>query len=530
MKYIMICFFCFATVSFSALAQQTPKTFQNPILSGFNPDPSICRVGDDYYLVTSSFTWFPGIPIYHSKDLVNWELIGHGVTRPEQVSFDGVKDEKGIWAVTMRYHSGLFYLITTCSNCGGNFYITATNPAGEWSNPMWLKDAPGIDPSLFWDKNDVCYYTGNTWGFKKSWPGQCAVWTQQLDLEQQKLVGDRKTLAYGHANNATYAEGPHIYNIDNKYVLLMSEGGSSFNHAITSHHSSTVMGDYIADKINPVLSHRQFGKNYPLQTIGHGDLVQTQKGDWWAVVLGTRDVKDNVRLTRETFLCKVNMENGSPIFNPGHGKVLMEQERPLLPWSPIKPDSTKDEFNTNKLSIKWHTINTPNSTFYKIKKEKLELYLLPTVADSLNHASILVKRIKDFKYATTAKMTFTAKNKFEQAGLILHRTNNSYYALLKEKNSIVLIKKFGKEKQEIASLPYDKKEVYLKVNADRLSLQFSIGSSLDEMTEIGGSQDLKVLAEGNGNRFNGPGIGVYATSNHKKSTNKAVFDWFEYKP
>lgn len=160
-KRLFVCIWLLATV-WLVRAQ----TFQNPVLPGFNPDPSICRVNDDYYMVTSSFTWYPGIPIYHSKDLVNWEIAGHGISRPDMIDMNGLNDNDGIWAVTIRFHEGLFYLITTGSKCGGNFYITATDPKGPWSDPVWLKDAPGIDPSLFWDDNGKCYYTGNTWDFK----------------------------------------------------------------------------------------------------------------------------------------------------------------------------------------------------------------------------------------------------------------------------------------------------------------------------------------------------------------------------
>ena len=206
MRLIYVLFFI--SMSFTLKGQEIPKYYDNPVLSGFNPDPSICRVNDDYYMVTSSFTWYPGIPIYHSKDLVNWEVIGHAIDRPDMIDMNGLNDNDGIWAVTIRYHNGIFYLITTAHKNGEHFYITATDPKEPWSAPVWLKDTAGIDPSLFWDDDGRCYYTGNFWDFKKSWPAQCAVWMQELDLSQGKLVGERKILTYGHANNATYAEGP----------------------------------------------------------------------------------------------------------------------------------------------------------------------------------------------------------------------------------------------------------------------------------------------------------------------------------
>ncbi len=517
-------------LSISLMGQKTPKIFKNPILPGFNPDPSICRAGDDYYLVTSSFTWFPGIPIYHSKDLVNWELIGHGITRPDQINFNKIKDEKGIWAVTIRYHDGVFYLITTCSDCGGNFYITAKDPAGEWTDPVWIKDAEGIDPSLFWDDDGTCYYTGNTWGFKSSWPSQCAIWIQKMDFQQQKLVGKRKILSYGHANNAAYGEGPHIYKIVSRYLLLMSEGGSGYNHAVTSHQSSTLSGPYIADRINPVLTHRHLGSSYPVQTVGHADLVQTQYGDWWAVVLGTRKIDGQVELTRETFLSKVDFQDGTPIFNPGAGKVLLEQECPSLPWCPVKTEPNRDEFDGGSLAIKWYTTRTPLKQFYNLKKGCLTLKLLPETVDSLVHTSMLIQRIKDHKYSTMTKLSFQTNKENEQAGIIMYRNTNSYYMLLKEKDRLALIKKFKGEKIVVAVVPYKNQEVYLGVKVGNLDLQFSYGASLDNITAFAKVQELDVLGEGNGNKFNGPGIGMYATSNGKITKNTASFDWFEYIP
>jgi len=509
-------------------AQEAPKNFQNPILSGFNPDPSICRVGEDYYMVTSSFCWYPGIPIYHSKDLVNWKLIGHGITRPEQLNLNNLKDKNGIWAVTIRHHNGLFYLITSCSDCGGNFYITAKDPASTWSDPVWLKDATGIDPSLIWDDNK-CYYTGNSWDFKKSWPGQCAIWAQELDLKQQKLVGERKILTYGHANNAGYAEGPHLYRMNGKYLLMASEGGTDLFHCITAHHGSSILETFKADKINPVLSHRQLGKEYPIQAVGHADLVQTQNGDWWAVVLGKRLVEGQVPLSRETFLCKVDFEDGVPIFNSGYGKVLLEQQRPNLPWTPVKKEAFRDEFNSDSLSLKWHTIRTPKEQWYNVRKGFLTLRLRPQFADSLVNSSMLIQRTAHFQFSASTKLNFKTSKENEQAGLIIYRTNETYFMLMKEKARIVLIRKFNGKKEIIAEAPYTKPEVYFNVKADKLDLQFSFGENLDDLNNIGDLQNLIVISESDINKFNGAGIGMYATSNGQATDSKALFDWFEYK-
>jgi len=512
-----------------ASAQKQPVDFHNPILTGFSPDPSICRVDSDYYMVNSSFVWFPGIPVYHSRDLVNWELIGHGITRPAQLNLNNVKDKDGIWAVTIRHHDGLFYLIGTASNCGGNFYLTAKDPAGPWSDPVWLKDAPGIDASLFWDDNGKCFYTGNRFDFEKAWPSQCAIWQQELDLKKQALTGECKILTYGYANNAASTEGPHVYKVDGKYLLLAAEGGTDYFHAISAHHSDSLFGPYTADKINPVLSHRQLGKKYPIQAVGHGDLVQTQNGDWWAVVLGKRVDEDGLSLTRETFLCKVQFENGTPIFNPGYGRVLMEQPRPDLPWSPVKVDPERDEFDGKGLGLKWHFIRVPKHNWYSLSGGVLKLPLLPEVADSLVSPGMVIQKLQEGKFEAATRVSFQTSRENEQAGLILYRNSNSYYMLLKGKSRLILIKKTDGKKEIVATVPYTRAEVCMKVVADRANVQFSFGQSTSKMTGIGSAQRLQIIAESTQNRFNGPGIGMYVSSNGKKSGNSASFEWFSYK-
>lgn len=518
------------TFSFSLKAQTIPNEFTNPVLSGFNPDPSICRVNDDYYMVTSSFTWYPGIPIYHSKDLVNWELVGHGINRPGMISLKKVNDNEGIWAVTIRYYDGLFYLITNCRKCGGNFYITAKNPKGPWSDPVWLKDAPGVDPSLFWDKDGKCYYTGNQWGgFKKSWPHQTAIWIQELDLHRKKLVGKRKILTYGYAGNAAYAEAPHIYKVNNKYVLIMAEGGTDYYHAVTAFKSDSLFGPYVADRVNPVLSHRQLGREYPIQAVGHADLVQTQKGEWYAVCLGKRMIEGQNPLSRETFLCQVKFENSTPIFNPGFGKVLLQQKRPDLPWAPIQDLNGKDDFDSENLALKWHFVKIPAKKFYKLEDGSLHLFLQPETVDSLTYADMILQKVKDLHYTAIAKLNFRTDKRNEAAGMILYRTANGYYSLMKNKQGIVLTKKYLGRKSVIKKMPYKKEEVYLKVEANGINVRFGFGATPDEITHIGGKQSLKVISDNKFNRFNGPGIGLYATGNGKQSKNKATYGWFEYK-
>ncbi len=277
------------------------------------------------------------------------------------------------------------------------------------------------------------------------------------------------------------------------------------------------------------MTHRHFGEGYPVQAIGHADLVQTQHGDWWAVVLGKRQVNGKIILSRETFLCKVSIENGTPIFNPGEGKVLMEQERPELPWTPVAPETFKYEFDSDRLALKWHAVRTPVDKFYALDEGRLILQLRPQIVDSLVNTSLLIQPTRDFKFSATTKLNFNTTKENEQAGLIIYRTNESYYMLVKEKGRVVLIKKFDGQKRTLASASYNKSEVFLNLEVDDLEMQFRFGESKESMVNIGEVQSLEILAENNINKFNGTGIGVYASSNGQKSQNKAVFDWFEYK-
>jgi len=519
----------FGAIALAAGGADT-DSFDNPVMPGFNPDPSICRVGDDYYMVTSSFTWFPGIPIYHSRDLVNWELIGHAIDRPDIIDMDGLNDNDGTWAATIRHHAGTFYLITTASKCGGNFYMTATNPRGPWSTPVWLNDAPGIDPSLFFDNDGRCYYTGNRWDFKKQWKGQCGVWIQEVDLAQGKLKGERKMIAYGHANNATYAEGPHLYKIGGRYMLLMAEGGSGANHAVTVFHSDSVFGPYAADMINPVLTHRHLGKNSTIWNVGHADIVQTVAGDCYAVALGNRMVGGMSTLGRETFLCKVDFENGTPIFNAGYGRVRETMERPPLPLSPVEKMADRDDFNGEKLPLGWYTVRTPHQDFFSLSKGWLNLSVRPQVVDSLVNSSLLLRKIPDLSYTATASLSYATKKANEQAGIALYRTANGYFALLKGKNGIQLVRKLKGKREVIAQAAYTKTAIFLRIEVDGAEASFSFSGDNKRWTAIGGKQSMEAVADdGKFNKFNGTGVGLYATSNGQQSKATALYDWFDYK-
>lgn len=527
---------------------QTHPFFNNPILSGFHPDPSITRVGDTYYLVNSSFEWYPGLPIHKSKDLVNWELIGYAVSNPDYVTFkEGLNDNGGMFAPTIRYHDGLFYVICTSVGAGGNFFVTAKSPEGPWSKPTWIK-ALGIDPSLYWE-NNKCYYTGAgniTPQSEKDWKGKNGIWMQELDTKKGELIGERIQLTHGQATNARYTEGPHLYKIDNKYLLLAAEGGTSEFHAITAFLSDNVTGPYTPIQCNPIITHRNLGYTYPIIQTGHGDLVQTQNGEWWIVLLGKRPIKGYSMLARETFLAKVEMtiQDGelTPMVNPGKGLVQLKQLRPNLPWTPVKPQPNVDNFNNASLSLYWNFLRTPTSKWYNIDKGELNIKLRPKVISKLENPSFIAQRVRSLYFSASTKVNFSAKGENEFAGLVYYRNSKSHYQLLKGKEYITLVKSYILEHDKhkiannslnteiIAKVPYKNDNVVLKLIANGIDGQFYYGPSKDKMIKIGNKQDLSILADEKAMKFNGCFIGMYSTSNNIESNNIAKFDWFEQMP
>ncbi len=316
---------------------------KNPLLRGFYPDPSICRAGEDYYLVNSSFAYYPGIPVFHSRDLKNWKQIGNVLESKSQLPLENAGISEGIYAPTIRFHKGIFYVITTNIKNGGNFYVTAKNPAGPWSEPVYLDGAEGIDPSLFFDRDGSCYYIGTKERREgAAYFGDNEIWLQRLDLEKGKLVGESVAIWHGSMKHAIWPEGPHLYDKDGMYYLMIAEGGTEFYHSITIARSASLFGPYEGCPGNPVFTHRHLGRQAEIQNAGHGDLIQTIDGSWYMVLLASRMEKGVCNLGRETFLAKVSWENGWPVVNPGMGRLSETVECELPEEEAASEENKKD--------------------------------------------------------------------------------------------------------------------------------------------------------------------------------------------
>ena len=411
------------------------KTFRNPILPGCYPDPSICRVGEDFYLVTSTFEYFPGLPVFHSCDLVHWHQIGHVLDRPSQLPLAGIRSSGGLYAPTIRFSSGVFYVINTLvdgKTQSGNFIVTATNPAGPWSEPIWLKSASGIDPSLFFDQDGRVWYTGSRMAAHSQYEGHTEIWLQELDLAAMCLVGEPQVLWDGALKGAVWAEAPHIYKVQDYYYLLTAEGGTAHHHAVSVARSKTIDGPYEGNRANPILTHRHLGLDYPIIGTGHADLVDTEAGEWWMVLLAMRPYGGYFyNLGRETFLVPVRWEDGWPVVSPGTGRVEFSYPVPDLPgksW-PATPDC--DDFNLPELTLQWNFLRTPPEKFWSLSERPgfLRLRLRPECLSEQSTPSFVGRRQQHINFIAHAALEFTPQNEQEYAGLALVQNERFHFCL-----------------------------------------------------------------------------------------------------
>ena len=524
----------------TVLSAQNTKNpiIENPILKGFYPDPSICRVNEDYYLVTSSFEYYPGIPIFHSKDLVHWEHIGHVLDRPSQLNLDSIRASGGVYAPTIRYHKGVYYVINTLVGKGGNFYVSATNPAGPWSEPIFLSDAPGIDPSLFFDTDDKVYYTGNG---RPSAIGPESkkrhIWLQELDLKQQKLVGEKTIiLVEGALHDAQSAEAPHIYKKDGYYYLIIAEGGTGDNHAVTVFRSKNIKGPYETNRKNPILTHRSLGKSYPIACTGHADIVETQNGEWWMVLLGVRPYGGfHYNLGRETFLSPVAWEDQWPVVNPGIGKVLFTQVGPNLPIFNIKKQLEKEDFNADTLGFEWNFLRTPRHKFWSLQENKgaLRLHLLPENISQLASPAFIGRRQQDTSFEASCKLNFLPKMDNETAGLVALMNNDFHFRfermIRNGESRLVVTKRHAGIESILADVPCKSSAIALTIFANGQSYGFKVKEGSGATKTILDHVDGRTLSRINAGGFTGTYIGMYASSNGIPSSNYADFDWFKYR-
>ena len=330
-------------------------TYENPIIPGFYPDPSVCRVGEDYYLVNSSFEFFPGVPLWHSRDLLHWEQLGHVLTRPSQDPLEGCRASGGIFAPTIRHHNGRFYMVTTNVSAGGNFFVWADDIRGPWSEPITIKQG-GIDPSFFWDDDGTVYFQSTFGDINGQCIGQCVV-----DLETGEMLTETRPIWHGTGGKCP--EGPHMYKINGKYYLMIAEGGTEYGHMETIARSDSPWGPFESCPRNPILSHRDINPRTGIpQGLGHADLVEDQNGQWWIVFHGIRPSQFMLHhMGRETMIAPVDWDkDGWPVVNGGK-PIENPMTVPTPPNYQEKPvdKAWKDCFQGPELDCRWAYLRNP---------------------------------------------------------------------------------------------------------------------------------------------------------------------------
>ncbi len=502
------------------------ETYTNPVIPGGFPDPSICRDGDDYYTVHSSFEYFPGVPVFHSKDLVHWQQIGYCLTRESQLPLKNMRYSGGIYAPTIRYHDGLFYMITTNIDGGGNFYVTANDPAGPWSEPVWL-DREGIDPSLFFDDDGKVYYTRHVGG------GDGYIGQTLLNVEEGKLEGDLKKIWGG--TGGIWAEGPHLYKINGKYYLMISEGGTSYGHMITIARSDSPWGPYQANPDNPILTHKHL-EMHQFRALGHGDLVEAPDG-WWIVFLGIRPTGGYYNhLGREMFLAPVKWnENGWPVVNEGKPIEKIMKAPRLLKYT-FKEDPERDDFDSPNLRLCWNFLRNPYMENYSFTERPgyLRLKGSPITMQDQDSPAFLGRRQTAMECKVAAKLDFNPASEGEEAGLVIrgNEINRAEIGItLKSGKRHVFFMNMVKGKL-VEPIRYEEigdGEVILSIEAKPLSYELFYQIN-DEVPVSMGKVETKYLTfeEIEGYIFTGVYLGMFATGNGKVSTTPADFDWFDF--
>ncbi|CAI7677739.1 hypothetical protein N7533_003380 [Penicillium manginii] len=408
-------------------------SFTNPIIPGFNPDPSIVRVDQDYFLVTSTFEYFPGAPIYHSRDLIKWKLIGHALTRPSQLQIHTPEPGGGVWATTIRYHSGVFYIVTASFHryrpqhddrvWPQGFYVKTNNiwDDSTWSDPVYF-DQVGFDQDLFWD-DDETVYLSSTYRKLKPTPGaklkDFAIHICTVDLETGHSTSEPKLI---RESSSGVAEGSHIFRRGQYWYLFTAEGGTESGHCEwVSRSESGPLGPWVLGPNNPLWRN---GLEDEVQNTGHADLVEDRDGNWWAVLLGVRPVRkeggweDSV-LGRESFLVPVSWENDWPVINGGN-KITLQSTGPGL-YQHIVPVQWRDDFSSPSMQLGWYRKNTPFTSDFSLTERPNHLRLYGGPYDLAVPAcpTLFLRKQTHLVCTWETKLSFNPTSEHTEAGTVL---------------------------------------------------------------------------------------------------------------
>ena len=517
--------------------------YQNPILPGWYSDPSVCTNGEgDYFLVTSTFCFYPGVPIFHSRDMINWRQIGHVLNRPEQLdNFPGQHISGGIFAPAISYNPAnkTYYMITT--NVGaGNFFVKTTDPmSGNWSDPIYLPEVQGIDPAFFFDEDGKGYIVNNDDApdGKPEYPGHRTVRVVEFDPATDSCVGERKIVVnkgWRPQDKPIWCEGPHIYKINGEYYLMTAEGGTGDWHSEVIYRGKTPFGPYTPYENNPILTQRNLDRERPnpITCAGHADLIQTAEGDWWAVFLACRPTKAGFEnLGRETFMLPVEWTaDGWPVINPDMQPVAMNGARP----GAVRDESiatfgnfaVTDDFDSTALDQRWMTLRAPATELYSLSNTPgyLALACADIDATAKDTPAYVARRIQHHAFDASTSMTFVPDSASQAAGLLVFKNENHQYFLGRgidaNGTQIVFVDKVSPSGTEtLVAVPVERENSTLRLRVsspDGLNYHFDYATApTDSFTTIA-TADARHTSTAEAGGFTGTVVGPYAMNTRNK--------------
>jgi xylan 1,4-beta-xylosidase len=519
---------------------------RNPVLPGFHPDPSFIRVGEGFYVASSTFEWFPGVPIHHSRDLKHWRLIGHALTRPSQLDLRGVADSAGVWAPSLSYHDGQFWLVYTIlrqTGAGrpfkdiGIYLTTAPEITGPWSDPITLNSI-GFDPSLFHDDDGRKWLLNMIWDFRPGRPRFAGIVVQEYDHERRRLVGPMTNVLA----KPVLTEGPNLYKVNRWYYLMLAEGGTGWNHGISMARSRSITGPYELDPQDSVLTSRD-DPTLPLQKAGHGELVQTAAGEWYLAHLASRPLGsgDNRRcvLGRETCLQKVEWRDGWLRLAHGGKHPLVDVPEPNgLVETKWPAPADRDDFDKPALDARWSSLRVPVDASWLSLTDRVGWLRLRGrhSMHSLFDQSLVARRIQSFTCTAETRLQFEPTHFTQMAGLTCYYDTRTYYYLRvtfdESRGRVLGIVQTDDgnytELPESQMVIDEWHDVYLRARIDRERLRFFASGDGETWQPIGPALDATKLSDdyGQGLHFTGAMVGI-CVQDLGGTCRTADFDYFE---
>ena len=514
--------------------QQIDESSQylNPVVAGFYPDPSVCRKDDTYYLANSSFGFFPGVPLFESKDLVSWKQVGHILDRDSQLPLAGNHPSAGIFAPDIQYNerNKTFYMTTMNMGNFTVFFVKTKDPSEGWSEPIYFKQG-GMDSSFFFDKNGKAYlvYTTRPFG-GQNYPGEMAIHVNEFDVKGDSLCSDAVEIVRGGTDdveNPEWLEGPHIYRVGKYYYLMCAQGGTGAGHTEVIFRSKNVYGPYEQCPTNPILAQQEVDCDYPVSSTGHADLIQTKEGDWYAVFLGCRPYKDDYYNTgRETFLLPVNWEDGWPRILPKGDAVPTVVNKAGLQTNVERPTGNfaySTDFSGDKLDLCWVYLRNPKRECFHLDDDGLVIDALPTTIEGTDQVSAIFHRQHHTNFTATTEVEFTPAEGNDLAGFVLFQDeshNTVFGKTVVDGKPALTLRRTEKESSLNIATAFigGEGKISLKIEGQGQYYTFSYSEDGISWQTLAKGVDATNLSTHSAGGFICSMIGLYSTSSQNRSS------------